>query len=242
MQNSAIELVKKQATSPNPEAIKRLRALEMLLTSTAKLEEVARLCKLSVSTVCRLRKEYKADPEKLALKIESKLQVHSFFTEAEKHAVIKQLTCMNPAPTNKATLMTTLREALPMKDNIKDYRLMMKAKEEMNLCKRMPKITKGSNKITYDHHGYVLAATTLLKLFYEEGNMMIFDTCSFQNDKIGVTCWTTRGHRPMLPNGNNSRPMHLYCLISSTDVETCSISKESVTKHTTRNFILISEQ
>ena len=152
--------------------------MDMLLNSSVKLEGVARLCKLSVSTVCRLRKKYNKGPDEVTLEIENDLKAQPFFIEAEKLALTSKLRSLNPSPTNKSTLMKMLREVLAIKDNTKNYQLLAKAKEEINLCKRKPKITKGSNKIVYNHHDYdfVLATTSLFLLFYGDESMMIFAT------------------------------------------------------------------
>lgn len=229
--------VQKPSNLPD-RAAKMITAIYLRHKRGLKVREVAVRCRLSPGTVSKLLTSYRINPDEYVNKIVQATQPPKTFGDGALSAVKTAILTNAHLLTNKTKLCGLLRPFLLPKDEFSDWKLFARAKKEMPLTKRKPRIDRSNPAKLRPPRELVFADMAILKLFIEQKRMVIFDSSTFLIDKLGVTCWTLSGDRPRLPGSSKPAGIHLMLLLAPEDIGAVQVLKEGVREITTRDFLM----
>lgn len=222
---------------PRRGSLSKLKAIGLLLEADQKLSTIAAKTSLPLYTISRLKRSLIQGQLQLVNKLRSDLLPTKSISCSQLSKIRSSLVEPDLPLLNKHDLLKTVRAASPETSVYTDNKLFQIVKSSLRLKKRKPKLVKTPTRRRYGLESFFLADLSILKLFHCDNNLLIYDTCSFINDKANMMCWAVPGSRPSLPQGIGLKSLHLYLLISHEGIEAAALSKESVTTISTNRFL-----
>lgn len=215
----------------------RMRALE-----GKTLANISAVLGIPVSTVFSLLKKYRADPLGFCQSISPQEVPKAMFSKGARDRIEADIASGAVCLKNAGELATYLRDYASEGSLITRKNAVRIAKTELGLVKKKPKIRRESPRVVYDSALVKAVDALILHLFYCKKSMLIMDTVSFSNDKLGVTAYGPRGVRPVLPGQSSPVSYHAMVIISVHGVEALSVCKRTITTAVISDFLVSSLQ
>lgn len=219
-------------------ATPKFRAVQMRLIHKMKYREISAETSLSIATCHNAVSNFIKSPQLYAEKLSLANESDVFFVSDAKERLIDITTSGSSALTNKKELIVELRKLVRPGMMKSDSSVFEAAKEEMSISKQVPKKTKAIIRDAFRIFGEETVRLAILKLFYVEQSMAIFDSTTFAANHTCSKVWSVAGNRPQVSFPAPSKFFHAHMLITQSSIQAVAIGKGSTTTADIRNFFI----
>ena len=216
----------------------RLVAIYPRLIQREKYALISNMTGLPITLCHNAVKKFLRSPDDYMKKIHSEsVKVGVFVVGAKDHLISVTSNGKNVLKTKKE-LLDELRKLITPSLKSSDHAVFLAAKRELSITKQVPKKSKKIIRDRQRVYGEETVKKLILKKFFMEHSMAIFDSTTFSANFPASKVWAVAGNRPQTDFPNISKYFHAHCIITKSGFQAITIQKGSTKTGSIRLFFL----